>query len=345
MLDDPKYYEPLDHHDALGMVRAQLDQLKNPLVAELSKPDRTLTNIVVAGMGGSALAAEFIRSWLGDRLPLPLNIVRDYTLPKYVNESTLLIVSSYSGNTEETVAAAHEGVERGAFMVANDDGGKLAELAAEHHWPMFKLPDGFQPRLAVLAGVRAMLSALVALEIVGSEVLDEMTATAEWMVNEITAWEKDSPVDTNAAKQLANGLTGFPVVVYAGPTLAFAAMKWKIDINENAKNVAFWNQLPEFNHNEFQGWSHPRDKAIKVIELLSHLDHERVQKRFVVANRLLSGQMPAAAQIHAKGDTKLQQMVWTVLLGDYMSMYLGFLNQIDPIPVDMVEKFKKELDA
>jgi glucose/mannose-6-phosphate isomerase len=140
-------------------------------------------------------------------------------------------------------------------------------------------------------------------------------------------------------------LAGKSPVIYAGPLLAPAAYKWKISFNENAKNVAWWNQFPELNHNEFIGWaSHPVDKPYGVIDLRSNLEHPRVQKRFEVTERLLSGLRPAPNVVQAQGETILQQLLWTVAFGDFVSIYLALINGVNPAPVDLVEKFKLALN-
>ena len=153
----------------------------------------------------------------------------------------------------------------------------------------------------------------------------------------------DSPTPSNQAKQIAERLLGKLVVVYGGPRLAMPTMKWKIDLNENAKNLAFFNVLPELDHNEFTGWLNPRDKAIAVIELQSSLDRPRINRRFELSNRLLSGHMPEPIIVTAQGVTHLEQMIWVIILGDFVSAYLAFLNGIDPTPVDLVEQLKKDL--
>ena len=134
------------------------------------------------------------------------------------------------------------------------------------------------------------------------------------------------------------------LVVYARRKLFPAAYKWKISFNENAKNIAWCNQLPEFNHNELLGWtSHPVDKAYAVIDLRSNLEHPRVQKRFKVYERLLSGMRPRTHVVEAQGETILEQLLWAVAFGDFVSLYLALLNGLNPTPVDLIEKFKKAL--
>jgi glucose/mannose-6-phosphate isomerase len=133
--------------------------------------------------------------------------------------------------------------------------------------------------------------------------------------------------------------------MYGGPLLFPAANKWKICMNENAKNTAWVYQYPEFNHNEFIGWSsHPIDKPFAVVEIRSNLEHPRVQKRFTVSERLLSGKRPAPLVVTPQGDTLLQQLVWAITMGEFVSIYLALLNGVNPTPVDLVEKFKVALD-
>jgi glucose/mannose-6-phosphate isomerase len=339
MLDDPKYIAQFDHSNALAVIAGQADQLRQQYEFDVPQIEK-LQRVVVAGMGGSALAAEFVRSWLGDRLRLPIEIVRDYDLPRYVDDATLTIVSSYSGNTEEALSALQQAKERGAAIAIMTAGGKLAEAAEAYTY--LQIPGGLQPRLAVLYGVKAICTLLERLQL-AEGLVAELETAAEWLLAEIEPFMPAVSAADNPAKQIAKQLVGHAVVVYGGPTLGMVAMKWKIDFNENAKNLAFWNQLPELNHNEFIGWQHPHPSHLKLVELQSSLDHSRISKRFEVTNKLLSGVMPAPVTVEAHGQTKLQQMLWTLLLGDFTSAYLAFLNQVDPTPVELVEKLKQEL--
>jgi glucose/mannose-6-phosphate isomerase len=262
-------------------------------------------------------------------------------LPGFVNNTTLVICSSYSGNTEETLSSLADAEARGAKIVVATSGGKLAEIAREKGYPLFLTPSGYQPRMAVLHGVRLLSQLLEGLGLLDG-LCDELDAVATWVVPKIVSWRSDVPLIENTAKQIAVDLQGHPIVVYAGSSLGFIAMKWKIGFNENAKNIAFYNYLPEFNHNEFIGWNFPQRSGIKVIELRSDLDLKHIANRFDIGNRLLSHSF-APIQVMALGDSRLQQMVWTLILGEYAATYLAFLNCIDPFPVDMVEKLKVEL--
>jgi glucose/mannose-6-phosphate isomerase len=273
-------------------------------------------------MGGSALSGEFIKSWLGDRLEIPLIVTRGYDLPNFVGKDTLVIASSYSGNTEETISCLNQAIERKAKILCLSTGGMIEEIAVDSKLAYIKLPSGIQPRLATLYGVKALCDAIEAIGWLDGLVA-ELSATAKWVEPHLSSWIASTPTETNPAKQLANAFFGHPLVIYGGPTLSLISMKWKISSNENAKNLAFYNYLPEFNHNEFLGWGHPAKTSLRVVQLQSSLDSSQVKKRFEVSNRLLSGSMPDPIVIHAKGESKLDQMVWAIILGDFaMSYYL-----------------------
>lgn len=340
MLDDPKYIARFDRSEGFAMVAGQPQQLRHDYQIKPPVIDNSIHNLVLVGMGGSALAAEFIRSWLSDGLKVPFEIVRDYELPLYVNEHSLVIVSSYSGNTEETLSCLKQVGESGATAVRMTAGGKLAQDDSVE--AMITIPNDLQPRFAVLYEAKAIAVLLEELKLVEG-VVEDLEVAADWLLEEVTHFAPNIPEADNIAKQIAKQLVGHPVVIYGGPTLAMPAMKWKIDLNENAKNLAFWNQLPEFNHNEFIGWSNPKNSLMKVVQLHSSLDNDRVKKRFEVSNRLLSGSMPAPVVVEAQGQTKLQQMLWSMLLGDFVATYVAMLNQVDPVPVELIEKLKKEL--
>jgi len=342
MLDEKDFISRYDKENALGVVAQLPEQLKHDYPATEGLPAASeISNVVLAGMGGSAQPGEFIKTWLGDRLPVPFVVVRDYALPGFVGSKTLVIASSHSGNTEETLAALAEAKQRGAHVVISTSGGKLLEAARAEHYPAFELPASFQPRMAVLYAVRAVTTLLERIGLVEGA-LAELAASGDWLAGHMGAWTAEVATGENAAKQIASALVGHPAVVYGGPVLAFAAMKWKIAFNENAKNIAFYNYFPELNHNEFIGWGHPERSGLKVVELRSNLDHERVQQRFDVTNRLLSAAF-TPIEVRAVGETRLQQVVWTIALGEYVATYLAILNQVDPTPVDLLEQFKKDL--
>jgi glucose/mannose-6-phosphate isomerase len=257
----------------------------------------------------------------------------------------LFIAASYSGNTEETLSALDEAEERGAQIVIMAGGGKLQEAAQTKNYPFLLIPKAAQPRYAVFYNLKALLTVLEAAgQVDESMVGNELQNTANLLQQSVQAWLPTVPANNNPAKKLAMELAGKSGVVYAGPLMSPAAYIWKIGFNENAKNVAWWGQYPEFNHNEFIGWtSHPIDKPYAVVDLRSNFEHERVQKRFELSDRLLSGRRPAAFVVQAQGETLLQQLLWTINYGDFVTIYLALINGVNPTPIDLVERFKQEL--
>lgn len=343
VLDDLKLIHHRDAQDALGIAMNQWKQLETDVVFDW-KTDKKITSIVLAGMGGSALAGLLSTTWPDYHVPFEL--CREYDIPSHVNDHTLFIASSYSGNTEEVLSALAQAEERGAIIVCMSSGGKLQEIAQQKNHPFILLPTASQPRFAVLGGLKAYVAVLERAGCVKtSDAEQAMHASAAFLREAVSAWAPEVPTKDNPAKQLALELMGKSVVIYAGPKLYPAAYKWKISFNENAKNVAWCNTIPEFNHNEFLGWtSHPVKKPYAVVDLRSSREHPRVQKRFEVTERLLSGQRPAPEVVDVQGADDLQQLLWAVAYGDFVSLYLAILNGLNPTPVDAIEKFKKLLN-
>lgn len=343
MLDDLKYIHEKDTADALGIAQKQGNQLRHEFSLPAGTSFGDVDNIVYAGMGGSALAAQYVKTW--PPLPKPFEIVRDYTIPSYVGDRTLFIAASYSGNTEETLQAVTEAAEKGAHIAIIAGGGKLQAFAEARSLPFVQLPEAGQPRYAVLYNLKALLTILEAAGIVRAEaVRSDIERAADFLDTSIASWLPEVPTARNPAKQLAQELMGKSVVVYAGPKMYPAAYKWKISVNENAKQVAWVNQLPEFSHNEFLGWSvQPVDKPYAVVDLRSNLEHPRVQKRFEVTARMLSGMRPDPLVVQAQGNDVLEQLLWLVAYGDFVTLYLALLNGLNPAPVELVERFKKVL--
>lgn len=345
MLDDPNVVQQRDPKNALGVAADQWQQVQYPAeVVDGDHDDRQLTKVVIAGMGGSALAALLTKAWLEENLRIPLEVVREYELPTYVDESTLVVASSYSGNTEETLACLQQAADLGAQRAVIAAGGQLIEIAEGEKIAHVKIPSGLQPRMAVLFNLKALLVMLMHFGIVQHDLLDEVSAAGEWLKAESDKWTPLVPMDKNLAKELALQAVGKTPVFYGGRLTGPAAYKWKISWNENAKNVAFWNVYPEANHNEFIGWSsHPVEKPFAVFDLRSSFEHPRILKRFEISDRLLSGLRPKATVVQLAGDTPLKQLLWASILADFVSIYVAVLNGVDPTPVDLVEKLKAEM--
>lgn len=342
VLDNFNVIAQRDREDALGLATESLQQLLHEYDVPAVESRQEIKNIVYSGMGGSSLQAEFIRTW--PKLTIPYVISKDYSLPDFVDSSTLVIIASYSGNTEEALSALDDALMRGAQIALLPGGGKLLDIAKQKNLFHIVTPKAVQPRMAVFYGFRALLDVLIAHGVVEDDVLSDFPEIIGRLNKHIDGWRKEVPTNENYAKQIALKLMGKTSIVYAGPLMSPAAYKWKINTNENAKNTAWTNSYPEFNHNEFMGWtSHPIEKPFAVIDLISSFEHPRTQKRFEVSDRMLSGMRPKAIQIHAEGESVLEHLMYFLVLSDFVTIYFGLLNGVDPSPVALIEKFKKEL--
>ncbi len=345
MLDDLNLIQNRDPSDALAVAGDESLQAGFDVNVWNGENDgRPIENVIIAGMGGSALAAALLKVWLKDELKVPFEILRGYDIPAYVGANTLFIASSYSGNTEETLSALEQAEKKGAQLGIIASGGQLIDAAASYKIAHVSLPGSLQPRMAVIYNLCALIGLLANFGVTELSKLDEIKETVGWLKSESAHWFKDIQTDNNYAKQLAHQAVGKTPVFYGGPLTAPVAYKWKISWNENAKNLAFWNEYSEFNHNEFLGWtSHPIEKPFVVFDLISNLEYSQILKRFEVSDRLLSGMRPKAITINLAGDSLIKQMLWGSILADFVSIYVAILNNVDPTPVYLIEKLKQEL--
>jgi glucose/mannose-6-phosphate isomerase len=345
MLDDNNVLRQRDPEDALGVAASQFEQARFSVqVAEPEHDGREITRVIVAGMGGSALAALLAKAWLKGEITVPFEVVQTYDLPEYVDYNTLVVVSSYSGNTEEVLTMLEQARARSAQVAIISSGGQLQAAAEKHTISNVKLPTELEPRMAVIYNLRALLATLAHFGIVNYDRFAEIADCADWLGQETLQWVSGVTTDKNYAKQLALLSVGKTPIFYGGDLTSPIAYKWKTVWNTNAKNVAFHDTYPEFNHNGFIGWtSHPVEKPFAIFDLVSTFENPKILKRFEVSDRLLSGQRPKALTVNLKGDSVIAQLLWGSILADFTSIYVAILNGVDPMPVPLVEKLKKEL--
>lgn len=347
-LDDLRVIRRADPEDALGVIGQSAEQLK--FEAEIQQPENFsghISNVVLSGMGGSCLAGLMAKNWLDNdyNLSVPFEINRDYTLPNFVSKSSLVICFSVSGNTEETISALSDAIAKKAHTVVITSGGKLLELAQGNNIPYIKLAKITQPRYGVFMHLRAISKFFEFYKLVKGAYY-ELSDAHDFAQQYAQHLSPVIAIDRNQAKQIALYCSGKTVLVYTSRLLFPLAYKWKTSFNENAKNTIWCNEFPEFNHNEFVGWtSHPIDKPFAVINLRSSLDNPRISRRLDLTEQLLSGYRPTAHNINLTGNSLIRQMICGAMLADFSSIYLGIINGVDPTLVELVEKFKKELDA
>lgn len=309
------------------------------------KPVGEIRQVVLGGMGGSAIGGDLARSYFQQQLKVPFTIVRGYDLPGHVDTETLLIISSYSGETEESLSLYEEAVRRGIAPVCITSGGTLANKASSAGHTVVTLPKGFMPRAALGYSFASVLLILEACKLIGSQssLLRQSASFAREYGSRLTT----SRLDKNPALDLAKHLLHtVPVIYSAADGFDTINLRWRGQLQENAKHLAFGNLLPEMNHNEINGWEHPSvviGNACAILLRSPEDEHPRVQERFEVVESILTAKgIPVYSQF-AEGSNPLERMLSLIVLGDWVSYYLAILSGVDPTPIPLIDKLKSAL--
>jgi glucose/mannose-6-phosphate isomerase len=307
-----------------------------------AKPVDAPGGVIVAGMGGSAAGARLAIAALGTRLRRPLVVADGYRLPGWAGPETLVFASSYSGNTEETLSAYDDAVERGAPRLVATTGGGLAQRAREHGVPVIPLPGGFQPRAAI---GYALVGALEAAALGGAApaLRDEIESAADLAGQLAAEWGPDAPEDSEA-KALARALHGTVPVIAGAELAAAAAYRWKCQFNENAALPAFASVLPEADHNEVVGWDAARELGtFSYVSLEDHGSHPRNVLRADLTAGIAAAGADPVLRVQARGATPVERLVSLVLLGDLVSIYAAVLRDADPVDIPAIDGLKAAL--
>jgi glucose/mannose-6-phosphate isomerase len=334
-----------DRSDQLGDVLALPEHLRDALwrvESAIMQDWDTSAGLVVAGMGGSAIGGALARAALGDHASRPIFVTRAYGLPPWTTPDTMVLLASYSGNTEETLACYESAGALGARRTVVTTGGRLAEMARADGVPVIPLPGGFQPRAAVAYMTVAALE-VAALCGAGPRLTSEIDVAASHTEHLVAEWGPDAGEDS-LAKHLARNLLGTtPVIAGAGLTTPIA-YRWKTQINENAKQPCFFNELPELDHNELAGWEGAHDVGRFSAIFLDDSDaHPRVKARVELTERMIAGNAAASFRLETRGQTSIERVISLVLLGDLVSIYLAALRGVDPGPVPVLDELKEAL--
>ncbi|HEX5133104.1 MAG TPA: bifunctional phosphoglucose/phosphomannose isomerase [Candidatus Krumholzibacteria bacterium] len=338
-----------DTTDMLGRILAFPQQMQQAweigarFVAGTPLPAGPFTRVVVCGMGGSAIGGDLARSFLGERATVPVVGNRDYSLPANVARGALVVASSYSGNTGETLAAYDAARAAGATIVAVTSGGELAKRCERDGVPFCVIPGGMPPRSAIGFSLLPMLQILRACGVAafGDDEYQEALAVAR---ERCEAYAPES--GANAAVELARRLHGNVAFVYAAPALLEGvARRWACQFNENSKALAHFAFFPELNHNEIVGWeASPELMARAVILVLEDRDDHAMTRRQAGVGLSIMGPLAHDAErLETPGGGRFARMLAMMLLGDFASVYLAYLNGVDPTPVNKIDRLKKEL--
>ena len=318
--------------DVLGLPDQLRDALWRIETARLAPVDSA--GVMVCGMGGSAIGADLAAAALGDRLTKPLITIRGYELPSWATPEWTVLCSSYSGNTEETLACFEAAEVLGAGRFVLSTGGRLVEGAREAGVPVVAPPGIYQPRVAV-AYMFATAAEVAALTGAAPMIHTEIDCAAAFLEGQREELKRQ-------AGELAERLAASTAVIYGSDLTTPVARRWKTQINENAKQPAFWAELPEADHNEICGWAPETAAASMAAVFLEDCDqHPRERQRFELTAELVS---PAAAEVirlETRGENRVERMLWAVLLGDLVSLEIARLRGVDPGSIEAIDKLKE----
>lgn len=302
-----------------------------------------VTSVVFCGMGGSAVAGDVLKHAFRDRLGVPVDVNRSGLLPAFAGPHTLVVVSSYSGNTSETLSSYRGAVERGCRVLAITSGGELERSCAERGLPVVPVPGGGQPRAALGHLTFAMLGALEAAGLV-PPLEDDVSSTIAAVDRVAGECGADVPVSSNVAKTIARAIGDrVPVVWGAEGVAAVAAMRWKTQLNENGKVPAWHASMSELDHNEIVGWVAPYGERHVLITLRTDAEDEETAARFPLSVDIVHAAGMETHEVEVRRQPRLASLFALVSLGDFTSCYVGLGRGYDPTPVDVIERLKAAL--
>jgi glucose/mannose-6-phosphate isomerase len=320
-------------------VAAELDAAAFPAADDID-------NIVVLGMGGSGISGDVLAAVANGSLPIPVTVLKQYRIPRFVGPRTLAFAMSYSGGTEETLSMASEALEAGARLMAVCTGGPLAELAAERGGVQIPCPPGFMPRAALGALVAPLFVTLFRMGLL-PEAHASLVKAQEQLARRRDKCRPEVTGAANPARELARKIGRTIPLVYGGGALgAVAAMRWKADINENAKAPAFWNAYPELDHNEICAWGQHGDvtrQLVTLVELRHGFEHPQVERRFSITREIVTEALHDVLEVQAEGEGRLAHLLDLMYIGDWVSCYLALENDVDPGPIDAIMQLKSAL--
>lgn len=317
--------------------REKIDEWKNN--------KQEISQIVVVGMGGSAIGGNLLVDYLYDRLDIPVSVFREYKLPKFIDDKCLIIFISYSGNTEETLSSFADANSRKCKILSITSGGNLASFSSRLKIPVVTLPGGLPPRGAIPL---LSLPLFLVLEKIGliSGVSTELNEVLNVVKRKIEQNKVEIPISENIAKQAAIKIHGSIPLIYAPAGYASVARRFKCQFNENSKSPSYWDVFSELNHNEVVGWQVPSDitKSFTVLLLRTADENDSIRARIELTKEImLKPAVKDIVEIHAEGSTKLAIIYSLIIMGDFISYYLAILNGVDPSPVPGISRLKKEL--
>jgi len=306
---------------------------------DLVRPGSDIRNILITGMGGSGIGANLVESLTFGRIPIPINVCKGYNIPQFVSPHTLFIACSYSGDTEETLAAINKAMLKRAHIICITSGGKMLELAKEYNLFWIQIPGGSKsPRGNLGYMMVSLFYALYHTNLIGAAFIKETENAIEYL-------DRGEKAIQSEAELIAKKLKGKFPIIYCDERLKAMAIRFQNQLNENAKQLAHVNTFPEMNHNEIAGWQFPEPvlQTAQVVYLYSDHDHPRVEKRMEICRDIFEKRSNPIIDIVAEGASLLEQYYYLIHLTDWISYFLARENGVEAAPVEAIEYLKDEL--
>jgi len=344
-----KKYDPSGMSKLLGSFPEQVREAAG-IGAGFRLPDgykREYADIVCAGLGGSAIGADIMRSYAADEAMTPISVVRNYTLPNFVGRDSLVVVSSYSGNTEETISAYKDAKARGARIIAMTSGGRIEEMAKADGNACLIIPPGLPPRCALGYSFFPLLALMSKIGVIAdkSADIDETIGVLAGLKSRLLGPAVSGK--KNTAKKIAAELYGkYPIIYGAQDHVDCVVTRWRGQIEENSKALASSHVFPEMNHNEIVGWENPKALVRKFVAVVlrDRSDHPRIAKRMDISKAIMKTKAAKVIEVWSSGESLLARIFSLVYIGDFVSYYLAILNKCDPTPVKRITYLKNELE-
>ncbi len=356
MLQDNEDFKSIDKSNMFEILQNFCNQIKEAISIGTSSPIFNISKIkpqkfIILGMGGSAIGGDLLRSYFREidgASHLEIIINRNYTIPEYIDNSWFVIASSYSGGTEETISAYNLVKEKTKNILAITSGGELARIAENDGFPIIRIPAGLMPRCALGYSFFTMLMQLIRLGAVDETTANIIKAQVDETLSITEAKAKDySQIKPqNLAYSIAEKLKGkIPVVYSADTKMDVVNLRWRGQLQENAKNLAFGAYLPEMNHNEINSWSFPQNLIQNFIFILlqDKEDHPQIRRRFEAIAEIFSQLNCEVISLESSANSLLARMFDMIYLGDWVSYWLALLNGVDPTPIPLISKLKSIL--
>jgi glucose/mannose-6-phosphate isomerase len=344
-LDDVKGFDTIDHSRMIDEIRGLPAQLETAwkigMSSSFTKPEG-LRGVLVSGMGGSAIGADLLSAYVQDQCPVPVIVQRDYGLPAWVKGKEMLVIaSSHSGNTEETLSAYDEAMARHCQVLVISTGGELMQRASHQAVPVLKFEHAGQPRAAVGYSFGLLLAAMYRARLIANPEA-ELKKTVAFLTDYQKTIEAAVPVVQNPAKRLAGQLVGRLVLTIGSGLLAPVARRWKGQVNELAKGFGIFDALPEVDHNTVAGVLNPEKGLSEIMALFLRYssEHPRNQKRSEITQKLFLEEGINSDSYTAPGKSSMEQMWSAVTFGDYLAYYLAMAYDVDPTPIDVITRLK-----